>query len=105
MGYSGVDCAEGGCPNGCSGQGACVGGKCLCAAGWEASDCSVRLCPHRCSGRGVCLQESGECVCAHGYGGPDCAMPSLPPSTVPAHLLAQPFIDAAASGVAPISAM
>merc|ERR1712045_107311 len=65
------------CPNGCSGNGACVGGVCKCAPGWTYYDCSLRVCPSTCSDHGFCF--NGTCHCHPGYKGPACAIKSCPP--------------------------
>lgn len=46
-GWNGRHCTLAGCPNDCSGNGACVmeeeEWKCHCQSDWEAHDCSVKL--------------------------------------------------------------
>lgn len=90
----------GGCPEECSGRGACNAGKCFCFAGWTGASCNERACgpcahgqcahgectcnkgwtgsrcdqpacPNACSSHGSCV--NGTCHCADGFGGVDCA--------------------------------
>lgn len=86
------------CPNGCSGQGACLNkakggylGVCTCFPGFHGPDCSLRLCPGgkawvdfpvskdlahnnytECSNMGTCNRGTGKCNCRKGFGGPAC---------------------------------
>ena len=73
-GWSGELCDEPpACPNGCSGHGACVHGKCVCEANAGGADCSELTCPGGCSGHGSCNTRTGVCECDAGYEGtPNC---------------------------------
>ena len=55
-----------GCSNGCSGQGACYHGLCICELGFTSADCSIRRCPNDCCGNGQCVD--GSCSCRAGFG-------------------------------------
>nr|XP_023665573.1 tenascin-like isoform X2 [Paramormyrops kingsleyae] len=70
---TGVVCNE--CPNDCSDQGRCVGGKCVCFPGFTGPDCSSPTCPSNCN-RGKCV--NGQCVCNPGFLGPDCSEKACP---------------------------
>ncbi|XP_037329608.2 tenascin isoform X4 [Pungitius pungitius] len=59
------------CPNGCSDQGRCSGGTCVCFPGFHGADCSQSSCPGTCSGGGRCVD--GGCVCRTRFTGPDCS--------------------------------
>ncbi|XP_030639128.1 tenascin [Chanos chanos] len=63
-------CTGGQCPNNCSNQGKCEGGKCICHQGFSGPDCSTTPCPSNCNKKGKCVK--GKCVCQQGYTGPDC---------------------------------
>lgn len=75
------------CPNGCSGNGLCMDGRCVCEEGSTGLDCSgvvcpvgtsgpscqYRACPRDCSGYGVCF--NGECACDNNHLASDCSIP------------------------------
>jgi len=78
-----------GCANGCSGNGLCLDGKCVCNVGFKGADCATLICadpsktgpncdlpkcPRDCSGNGLCM--NGKCACWTGFVGDTCAMPS-----------------------------
>ncbi|XP_062847648.1 tenascin-like, partial [Trichomycterus rosablanca] len=63
-------CSEGQCPNNCSSQGKCEGGKCKCHHGFSGPDCSAASCSSSCSRNAKC--ENGKCVCKAGFTGIDC---------------------------------
>ena len=98
-GWTRYDCSEKKCPFDCQGgprwlgvpsqnhssgrsrgrfvgQGECLNGQCLCAAGWQGADCGEMTCPGAggllCSGRGACNPADGTCVCQAGWSGPGC---------------------------------
>lgn len=63
----------------CNGNGMCLKGQCLCAAGWGRKepgemDCVDRVCEFDCGEHGEC--QDGECVCQHGWQGPICRLPA-----------------------------
>ncbi|KAJ8377948.1 hypothetical protein AAFF_G00250110 [Aldrovandia affinis] len=64
------------CPNDCSDQGRCEGGKCVCFPGYNGHDCSSAACQSDCNNNGKCVND--QCVCDDGYSGPDCADKSCP---------------------------
>ncbi|XP_048849910.1 tenascin isoform X2 [Brienomyrus brachyistius] len=70
---TGAACNE--CPNDCSDQGRCIGGKCICFPGFTGPDCSSPTCPSNCN-RGKCV--NGQCVCNPGFLGPDCSEKACP---------------------------
>lgn len=64
-----------GCPNGCNGQGDCVGGKCQCYLGWsgwscEHSECGINggnnVCRYLHGENTLCNQDTGFCECVRG---------------------------------------
>ena len=60
------------CPGGCSGNGKCDRGRCLCSIGFEGADCSKKsTCPNDCNKHGVC-SVGGTCLCEPGYAGEAC---------------------------------
>ena len=60
------------CPLGCSSQGHCVGGSCVCYPGWTGLNCSeVVSCTNDCTLRGVCVNAT--CQCYPGFTGDDCS--------------------------------
>lgn len=68
----------------CSGNGQCVGGTCLCDAGWtgsSATTCDQRICAWNpatqtnCTGHGACVNDA--CVCDAGWTGSDCGSISV----------------------------
>ncbi|XP_036411008.1 tenascin-X [Megalops cyprinoides] len=71
-----IDPSGASCPNDCSDQGRCEGGKCVCFPGFTGPDCSEATCPSNCSNRGKCV--NGKCVCESGFTGPDCSEKSCP---------------------------
>ncbi|KAJ8354544.1 hypothetical protein SKAU_G00221110 [Synaphobranchus kaupii] len=72
------------CPNDCSDQGRCEGGKCVCFPGFKGHDCGSDVCPSDCSGNGQCV--NGQCVCDNGYSGLDCANKSCPAPSGSVHI-------------------
>lgn len=64
------------CPNYCSDQGRCEGGRCVCFAGFNGHDCGTAVCPSDCRNNGKCV--NGQCVCDNGYSGLDCTNQSCP---------------------------
>ncbi len=94
-GYSGADCGQIECLNGCtdSEHGKCVQGVCKCAPNWMGDDCSQPVCPQHCSGHGNCDcakdAVTGDlahcaCKCAFQWRGPDCGEPGCPTSVAEA---------------------
>lgn len=59
------------CPNDCSGNGRCQGGKCTCFGGYVGPSCSD-YCPNYCNGNGQCT--AGVCLCLSGFAGEDCSL-------------------------------
>lgn len=66
-GHSGVACQDF-CPVGCSGNGDCVSGRCVCMSGFAGVDCAERTC---CSGHGDC-SDPDSCLCDAGWAGAQC---------------------------------
>uniref|UniRef100_A0A8C5HUC1 EGF-like domain-containing protein n=1 Tax=Gouania willdenowi TaxID=441366 RepID=A0A8C5HUC1_GOUWI len=64
------------CPDDCSDQGRCVGGRCVCFSGFTGTDCSETSCPGSCTSRGRCV--GGVCVCGEGFTGLDCSQTVCP---------------------------
>ncbi|KAJ8367034.1 hypothetical protein AAFF_G00333710 [Aldrovandia affinis] len=64
------------CPNGCSDQGRCEGGRCVCFPGFSGPDCSSATCPNDCNNKGRCVD--GQCVCDSGFTGADCSGKTCP---------------------------
>ncbi|XP_039977423.1 tenascin isoform X2 [Xiphias gladius] len=64
------------CPNECSDQGRCEGGKCVCFPGFSGPDCSQSNCPRNCNDNGKCV--NGQCVCDPAFTGPDCSKSACP---------------------------
>jgi teneurin len=60
------------CPNGCSGNGNCVGGHCQCSAGFGGDSCNESVCPVLCNQRGDYI--NGECICNPGWKGKECQL-------------------------------
>jgi len=70
-----------GCPQACSGQGACnvdAYGKayCSCVGGWGGEACDLPPCPSNCTGRGTCMM--GTCACSVAYYGKGCELARCP---------------------------
>ncbi|KAF0298673.1 Teneurin-m [Amphibalanus amphitrite] len=61
-----------GCPNGCSGTGECLLGRCECRAGFGGEDCSEMACPLLCSGNGE--YRDGQCHCKPEWKGRECSL-------------------------------
>eukprot|EP00747_Dinoflagellata_sp_TGD_P197287 gnl/TRDRNA2_/TRDRNA2_68486_c0_seq1.p1 gnl/TRDRNA2_/TRDRNA2_68486_c0~~gnl/TRDRNA2_/TRDRNA2_68486_c0_seq1.p1 ORF type:complete len:986 (+),score=160.39 gnl/TRDRNA2_/TRDRNA2_68486_c0_seq1:101-3058(+) len=57
---------------GCGENGSCVGGNCLCKAGFFGPSCNDRLCANDCWGHGTC--SSGACLCHQGWAGVQCQL-------------------------------
>jgi len=64
----------------CSGNGKCVEGQCICAAGFGKGAgksglniCSDEVCPVDCGEHGLC--KNNQCVCQEGWQGPACRLP------------------------------
>ncbi|KAL7013311.1 hypothetical protein ACKWTF_015326 [Chironomus riparius] len=60
------------CPNGCSGNGQCLGGHCQCNAGFGGESCNESVCPVLCNQRGD--YTNGECHCHAGWKGKECQL-------------------------------
>ena len=90
---AGLATAQAYCPNGCSGHGECVAGRCACESGFVGDGCETRqgaapaanldlaLGEHSCGrllcgGHGTCVHGRADdtvlCACFDGYGGPRC---------------------------------
>lgn len=76
-----------GCPSGCSSNGKCTNGQCVCNTGYLGGDCSTKCagttaCPGTpvCSGHGTCT--NGTCTCGAGYTGADCSTSTCPGTPV-----------------------
>mmetsp|Transcript_81293 Transcript_81293/g.206470 ORF Transcript_81293/g.206470 Transcript_81293/m.206470 type:complete len:476 (-) Transcript_81293:108-1535(-) len=59
------------CSEDCNSRGLCIGGGCVCDAGFLGATCERRRCPSDCSGRGYCFD--GRCQCSGVFGGKDCS--------------------------------
>lgn len=59
-------------PNGCSGNGQCLGGHCQCNAGFGGESCNESVCPVLCNQRGD--YTNGECHCHAGWKGKECQL-------------------------------
>jgi len=59
------------CSEDCNSRGLCIGGGCVCDAGFLGATCERRRCPSDCSGRGYCFD--GRCQCSDVFGGKDCS--------------------------------
>mmetsp|Transcript_13162 Transcript_13162/g.25516 ORF Transcript_13162/g.25516 Transcript_13162/m.25516 type:complete len:1478 (+) Transcript_13162:39-4472(+) len=70
--FSGDDCSEIGCLNGCSNNGKCTDGVCTCKDGFAGVSCEIK-CPNACSSRGQCMLD-GKCRCHLEYEGADCSV-------------------------------
>jgi len=69
-GWHGTHCDMVACPNDCSNNGVCIGGKCMCKSTHFGAGCQNLRCLHDCSNRGYCFE--GKCQCEDGYGGIGC---------------------------------
>ncbi|KAM7382860.1 hypothetical protein PAMP_002558 [Pampus punctatissimus] len=59
-------------PANCSGNGACVDGRCQCQEGWTGAACDSLVCqPPACGPHGVCTAKG--CVCDAGWRGENCS--------------------------------
>jgi len=69
-GWRGTLCDVVACPDDCSNNGVCIGGKCMCKSTHVGAGCQNLRCLHDCSSRGYCFE--GRCQCEDGYGGEGC---------------------------------
>jgi len=63
---------SGTCLGGCSEQGRCVGGACVCQEGFFGPRCADAECPNACFGHGSC--DRGSCACGAGWMGQQCEL-------------------------------
>ncbi|KAJ3605251.1 hypothetical protein NHX12_027301 [Muraenolepis orangiensis] len=75
-GWSGPNCTELTCLEGCHAQGLCVDGRCHCFPGFAGDDCGQRACPLDCGENGLCVD--GHCLCRQGFAGDDCSRADCP---------------------------